>query len=598
MWFDKKKSLTRFLTVVGVLGLFILLYSPGTGSADNDFDTSALMSEYPDEWGVVFQDAHALSDSYVFGRTTTTYPAGTVFPPAAMPLPCDIIHDRDVPVTLRDGTVIYTDILRPAGSPTNLPALISYSPYGKTIPTGVPTSVPPEWVSGLQKFEGADSAFWCCNGYALVNPDTRGTGMSEGNIHFWGSVEAADGYDLIEWTASQDWSNGKVGLYGTSWLSITQWFIAATQPPHLAAIAPWNGFSDMYRHHIAIGGIPDTAFARGNASHLTGKNKVESPAATMDAHPLMNDYWKDKAADLEKITVPAYVGADTTTVLHRIGALEGFRRISSANKWLRVNNTNEWYDQYKPANQQDLLKFYDTYLKGASNGWEDTPKVRTAVLDPGGIDQESVSYSQWPPAGTQYTRYYLDASAGSLSAEPATTNSSVSYDANTGEATFTIKFDQATQVVGYPKLRLYVQADGANDMDLFVLVQKLDANGNVLDPRNAVSLQYDEAPPGTRGRMRVSLRALDQTLTTDFLPVQSFLQNEYLSAGEIVPVDIAIYPEAVLWHAGQQLRVIVAGHIIQMEETTVPTNNQGTHIIHTGPDYQSYLQLPLVPVSY
>ena len=112
-----------------------------------------LPSEYPISWGVVFQKGAPLASPYLFGRQTTVLPKGTTYPPPnAMALPCNIIWDRDVPVTLRDGTVIYTNIFRPEGSPNNLPAIISWSPYGKTIPAGgslASPSIPAEWISGI-----------------------------------------------------------------------------------------------------------------------------------------------------------------------------------------------------------------------------------------------------------------------------------------------------------------------------------------------------------------------------------------------------------------------------------------------------------------
>lgn len=80
-----------------------------------------------------------------------------------------------------------------------------------------------------------------------------------GNSHF-GDVEANDGYDTIEYIASLQWCNGNVGLAGNSWLGIAQWFIAATQPPHLKCIAPLEGAGDLYRDILCRGGIPQTAF--------------------------------------------------------------------------------------------------------------------------------------------------------------------------------------------------------------------------------------------------------------------------------------------------------------------------------------------------
>jgi uncharacterized protein len=575
--------------LMAIVAVCILL--PGNGYSKGK--SPVLPSEYPAGWGVIFDPSFNPGVPPAAFSETELGPDDSI--PGMLPLGCKIVWQKDVAVTLRDGTVLYTDIFLPKDSPTDLPAIIAWSPYGKSVPTGTPTSVPPAWFSGWAKGEGPDAAFWCCKGYAVVNPDARGAFNSEGDIHFWGMVDAADGYDVVEWVASQDWSNGKVGLHGTSWLSIAQWFIAATQPPHLAAIAPWNGLSDAYRNDILQGGIPDIFFNSMVATHLTGQNFTEQPWAMVEADPFRTPYSDDKAAKLENITVPAYVVVDGATTLHRFGALEGFRRISSEKKWLRINNTNEWYDQYDPENQQDLLRFFDRYLKGIRNGWEATPKARVAVLDPGGVDQINVPFSKWPLVETHYRKFYLDAANGTLSQHPSTKAASVSYDALTGQATFTIKFEEETEVIGYLSLRLWVEADGADDMDLFVLVEKLDADGTPLLPGADVSRQYFPLPPpGAPGRLRVSRRELDNKLSTQFMPVLSLRSQQLLTPGQIVPVDIAIYPEAVLWQAGQQLSLTVAGHIIKTEPP-VPTINAGNHIIHTGLKHQSYLQLPVIP---
>ena len=115
---------------------------------------------------------------------------------------------------------------------------------------------------------------------------------------------------------------------------------------------------------------------------------------------------------------------------------------------------------------------------------------------------------------------------------------------------------------------------------------------------------YDPSPPGTPGRLRVSTRALDHKRSTEFLPVYAFRKNDYVKPGQIVSVDIALLPTATLWHAGQQLRLTLAGHIIDVKPnskgsafTSVPTINAGNHIIHTGQRYDSYLQLPIIPLK-
>lgn len=564
-------------------------------------------AEYPASWNVVFSPSKALPDTYEFGHKTTTLTKGQTFPPAAMPLACDISWERDIPVTLRDGTEIYVDVLRP-DTAGKVPAIVAWSPYGKTIPaeTILPT-VPAYWQSGLAKSEGPDPGFWACNGYAVVNVDPRGVGRSNGDIHFWGSVDAHDGYDVIEWIAAQDWNTGKVAMHGTSWLAVAQWFIAATRPPHLAAIAPWNGFTDVYRDHLAIGGIPSTEFAAAAGGSLAGAHRTEAPDRMLSANDgLWSDYWQDKSANLENINVPAYIVADGATLLHRGGSTEGFRRLGSTEKWLRIDDTDEWYDQYDPRNEVDLLRFFDHYLKGVNNGWQTTPRVRVAILDGGGTNKPNVPYSDWPLPDTDYRKFYLDAANHSLSGAPSV-EQQVSYDARTGQTTFTVTFSKDTQITGYLKARLYVEAVGADDMDLYLQVQKLDDTGKILLPSEQFTTAYQGNPvTGAPGQQRVSLRAQDSKLATDYRPSNSFATAQKLTPGEIVPVDVAILPEAQIWHAGQQLRLTISGKrdmaivsapFLPTDKLGADTLNAGIHIVHTGVRYPSYLQLPIVPVA-
>lgn len=145
---------------------------------------------------------------------------------------------------------------------------MAWSPYGKgqgTSPSvmGVFATVglDNELVSGLEKFEGPDPAYWCARGYAILNPDIRGVVDSDGDSVLWDRQDGRDCYDLVEWLAEQERCSGKVGMSGTSYLAASQWFTAAAQPPNLAAINPWEGVSDVYRDLVMRGGMPDTGFA-------------------------------------------------------------------------------------------------------------------------------------------------------------------------------------------------------------------------------------------------------------------------------------------------------------------------------------------------
>ena len=165
-------------------------------------------------------------------------------------------------------------------------------------------------------------------------------------------------------------------------------------------------------------------------------------------------------------------------------------------------------------------------------------------------------------------------------------------------------------MVGYPKARLWVEAAGADDMDLFVLIQKLDVYGTPLQQfttpnqgarvhdltdRGATILRYK----GSDGRLRVSARHLDETLSTDAVPAHSFDRVEKLSPGEIVDIEIDLLPIGLAFHPGEQLRFIIGarntlGPLMPAIRDYTPANS-GQHIIHTGGEHASYLQLPVKP---
>ena len=173
-----------------------------------------------------------------------------------------MLVERDAAVPMRDGVCIFVDVFRPpAGAPA--PPIIAWSPYGKHAPVSYdlfPNSgVRKEWVSRHAGFEAPDPVYWVGHGYAVVNVDPRGLWYSEGEATFLGDQEAEDVYDLVEWAGTQPWSNGRVGMSGVSYLAMVQWRAAPLRPPHLAAINPWEGVSDLYREYAMHGGIPAVA---------------------------------------------------------------------------------------------------------------------------------------------------------------------------------------------------------------------------------------------------------------------------------------------------------------------------------------------------
>lgn len=575
-----------------------------------------------------------------FKQETLVLKAGSIRREGAKPLSCDILLERDVPIRLRDGVTIYADVFRPVGNDV-CPAILAWSPYGKEIGGQMLDDVPLrsgvllDATSGLEKFEGPDPAYWVAHGYAVVNPDKRGAYMSEGNLLYWGHEDALDGCDVIEWIASQKWCNGKVGMSGNSWLTVSQWFIAAERPEHLAAIAPWEGFCDHYRESGTRGGIPTPEFPEMIAETFSSAHgMLEDQPRMIVEKPFLCDYWLDKAARVENIDIPAYVVASYTNSVHTHGTFAGYRRMASKEKWLRVHNTNEWFDYYTPENVDDLRRFFDHYLKGMDNGWEKTPKVRLSVLNPGGRDIVGRAEDEFPLARTVYRKLYLSAADSTLQASLPQQEITDIYQsaAKDNKVTYRYRMDKPTEITGYMKLHLWVSAPDHDDMDLAVRVEKLSKDGQPLPDRAGNRIV-------ATGQLRVSMRQLDTLRTTEAEPYYTFTGEQKLKPGEIVPVEIEIWPMGLFFERGEILQLTVGAY--QSEKAAIPfgsakitvpeerftympgqpvkmmtlggdatecadssevvtspaTHNVGRHCIYTGGRYDSYLYIPEVPAK-
>lgn len=219
----------------------------------------------------------------------------------------------------------------------------------------------------------------------------------------------------------------------------------------------------MDRHSIAPGGVPRYSFHRAvTGAMLIGNALGEDTTAMLDAHPLMNEYWQGKIARLDRVDVPAYVVSSYTNKVHTRGTIHAFNGIASTQKWLRIHNSHEWPDFYEQ--DADLAKFFDRYLRDIDNGWEQTPRVRMSVLDPGGTDTVGRAEEAFPPASAVSRALQLDASTMTLrltdpqsaAAQPAASQLLVLGDGRS-RLSFTHQFTHDTEIAGFPLLRLCVE---------------------------------------------------------------------------------------------------------------------------------------------
>jgi uncharacterized protein len=520
-----------------------------------------------------------------------------------------LLIERNLPVKLRDGVTIYVDVYRPDGplGEKDLGAIVGWGPYGKhTTPRtySLESGVKPEWVSKYASFEGVDPIFWCPHGYAVICPDPRGLWHSEGVMHHGGIIESRDCYDLIEWVGTQRWCNGKVGLSGVSYLAAIQYQVAPLKPPHLAAINPWEAFSDWYREFGYHGGIRETGFLPYASGTLNWSlQTTEDTNANVMAHPLYDRYWESKETPLDEIEVPAFVVASWTDQgFHTRGTLECFKQMRSKQKWLLAHGQKKWGHFYDPQNVRQLKVFFDHFLKGTDNTVLSWPKVRIEVRERAYV-QTIREEKEWPLQRQKLASLYLDAGNAALATEPRSAEAQVRYDSvdKTKAAVFDYVLPDDTEVTGHMKLKLWVAAATHNDADLFVAVQKIDRHGEVVGFHYYAS--FDTGPVAL-GWLRVSHRALDVARSKPEQPVQHHRREELLTPGVAVPVEIEIWPSSTLFRKGERLRVLVKGSdIYPYPDRALGTplalhedlRNQGEHILFTGGRYDSHLLLPVIP---
>jgi uncharacterized protein len=364
-----------------------------------------------------------------------------------------LIIDRDVPVEMRDGTVLRADVYRP-DSDTPWPVLLQRTPYDKNAPSML-----------LNPIRAASA------GYAVVVQDVRGRFASDGNFYTF-RHESDDGYDTIAWTAAQPWSTGKVGMFGLSYVGATQWLAAITTPPALATIVPVVTASDYHEGWTYQGGAFELGFnaswTLSNLAFATLMRRIKAgepfpsefrqtyiglidnmcrafdtlPLGHMPLlhehnlapyyydwlqHPTADAYWQQWCIEAQhhKVAVPAlnvggwydiFLGGTIRNYLGmrrngQTAAAQQYQRLvigpwkhglplSSVSGAMAFGIMAEAFAIDFEGVQ---LRWYDHWLKGIDNGVRQDAPVRLFIMGANAWREEQ----EWPLTRTQYTRYYL-----------------------------------------------------------------------------------------------------------------------------------------------------------------------------------------------
>jgi uncharacterized protein len=562
----------------------------------------------------------------------------------------------DVPVEMDDGLVLRADVFRPIKE-NRYPVLLSYGPYAKGL--GFQDGYPSAWqrmveqhpdVSAgssnkYQNWEVVDPEKWVPHDYVCVRVDSRGCGCSPGYIDHFSPRETKDFYNCIEWAGEAPWSNGKVGLAGISYYGINQWHVASLQPPHLAAMCIWEGAADWYRDMTHHGGILSTFWAnwydmqvktvqygageRGKRSRVHGDlvcgpetlSEVVLAANRVDfgdairAHPLDDNYHYERSPDWSKITAPFFSAANWGGQgLHPRGNFEGFVRAASKKKWLEAHGIEHWTHFYTDYGRHQQKRFFDYFLHGKDTSWTKQPKVLLQVRHVDRFIERAEK--EWPLARTRWTKLYLEPEDGTLAKVRSQKRTTLSFDAFGDGVTFlTPPLLEETEITGPSALKLFVSST-TSDADIFAIVRVFSPDLKEVVFQGAI----DPHTPIAQGWLRASHRKLDKKLSLPYRPYHTHDEKQKLKAGQIVELDIEIWPTSIVAPTGYRVAITIRGKdyeyggasggklsnfknelkgcgpFLHDDPLDRPADVfGGATTLHFGPDKQPYLLLPIIP---
>ena len=503
--------------------------------------------------------------------------------------------DWDVPIELEEGLVLRCDVFRPIKE-GQYGVLLSYGPYGKYLAfqDGYVSAWDrmaenhPDVTQGstnkYQSWEVADPEKWVPHDYVIVRVDSRGCGRSPGYVEVWSPTEAQDLYECVEWAAEQSWSNGKIGISGISYYAMNQWQVANLNPPHLTAMCSWEGAADFYRDGSHHGGILCTFMknwydmqvssvqhglgskgykSRFNGEWVSGPLELTSEelqanredlGASVLAHPMNDEYWQSRMPDWSKVTVPFLSTANWGGQgLHPRGNFEAFTQAAGEEKWLESHGIEHWTEYYTDYGREIQKLFFDYYLKGEDNGWKDRPRVQLQVRH---VDKFVERYEEdWPIPRTEWKKLYLQPQDQSLGDTPSAETTTVTYGGLSDGVTFVSPpLDEETEITGPLASKLWISS-ASEDADMFLVFRVLTPDMKEVVFQGAL----DPHTPVAQGWLRASHRKLDTEKTLPYRPYHTHDEKQPLTPGEIVELDVEIWPTSIVVPKGHRIALSVRG---------------------------------------
>ncbi len=516
-----------------------------------------------------------------------------------------ILFEPDIAIHLPDGTILRGDLYRP-GADGAFPTLLAWSSYTKEFQT---TGLP------LPINEVGQVSYLVARGYCHLTVNARGTGKSEGQraLHF-SPDEQKDVADAIEWAATQPWCDGNIGMVGMSYFAVIQYLAAAQQPPHLKAIFPYLGFTDMYRHFVYHGGAfhsglfaPYYAFVgatqkaslppllRHLASYLLNRNWIQKRITSFffkneekmpeQMHPeesWMRDFarlafdelydgpfYRERSAwpVLDRIQVPVCIGTNWANPgIHMRGAFQAWYGIRAHKKLFIGPPDPRWpWANY----HEELLAWYDYYLKGLDTGIDEQPAVRYWLQ---GAECWK-SASDWPLPHAHSQRLYLVAASEKsedlhlLQSEAPEPQIPLEFAAIPRGMLYPKELEKYT-----PQLLVYLTEPWMEETEVagpFRL--QLLLSSTALDT-HIIARISDVSPEGSArllsfGWLQASHRQIDEELTRPDEVIHRHQCPEPLTPGIPAVLTFSLTPTANLFKKGHRLRLEIGSRPDRLRAT-------------------------------
>lgn len=576
-----------------------------------------------------------------------------------------MITEFDIFIPMRDGVRLAADIYRP-DAPGKFPVIYTAAFHNKDLQRPeIAEAIPPQpahsslWYGII---EGGDTKRLLANGYIHVIAQPRGIGKSEGEL----MQEQWDHYDTIEWIASQPWCDGNVGMVGISAFAGEQWRAAAQQPPHLKAIFPYDacgayggpfGFREMHPGGVLQNmpflidsfsvvhegrGIPGTlppplekaweaAMQKPDYkmyAHLWNVLTQKGQRSGLMFHYLLDPYCSEqKIREAEemfkKIKIPFYTGSGAyayTYKFHWQGAQHWYKGVQGPCKKMMFTGPAHLERPFHQLHDE-ILRWYDYWLKGKDTGIVDEPPVKIWVTG-----ENKWRYgTDWPLPETTWKKFHLHSWERLVTDEPlsASQTNAVYKEPDTfvqmpPTQTGTVEklrymtepLPEEMLVIGPVSLTFYASLD-QEDTNWIVILKDVGPDVSVQTAREGERGIPENLPERelTRGWLKASQRAVDPARSTPGAPWH-YLSRE--TQQPVVPGEINEYQIEILSTAN----LFKQGHRICVEITSLdlPTGVAGAtnveyvpyhvcgsktvvHKIYHNADYPSHLLLPIVPTE-